>query len=66
MHPGCTGKHPYRTAIRAWRVVRRNKRCYGRRFCRVLDVYRCPLCRFWHIGKSFRSARAALRWEDDS
>lgn len=61
---GCTGKHPYASAVRAWRVVRRGKRIFGRRYCRMLDVYRCARCGAWHIGKSFRSARAALRWEE--
>ena len=64
MNPQCTGKHPYRTAVRAWRTVRKSKIWRGRRFCKVLDVYRCRCCGFWHIGKSFRSARAALRYED--
>lgn len=64
MISGCTGKHPYPSAVRAWRVVRRHKRMFGRRFCRMLDVYRCERCGLWHIGKSFRSARAALRWEE--
>jgi len=65
MTPGCTGKHPYRSAVRAWRVARKPKLWRGRRICRMLDVYRCRLCGAWHIGKSFRSARAALRWEED-
>lgn len=61
---GCTGKHAYASAIRAWRVVKRHKRMYGRRYCRMLGVYRCRLCGRWHIGKTFRSARAALLWEE--
>jgi hypothetical protein len=65
MIPGCTGKHPYRTAVRAWRVARRGRSHSARRRCKTLDVYRCCICGSWHIGKNFRSARAALRWEED-
>lgn len=64
MHSGCTGKHPYRTAVRAWRTVRKPRIWRGRRFCKVLDVYRCRQCGAWHIGKSFRSQRAHFRYED--
>lgn len=64
MIPCCSGKYPYRSAVRAWRIVRRPKHSRGRR-CKVLDVYRCFVCGSWHIGKNFRSARAALRWEED-
>lgn len=64
MTPGCSGKHAYASAIRAWRVLRRHKRMYGRRFCRMLGAYRCGQCGRWHIGKNFRSASAALLWED--
>lgn len=64
MIPCCTGKYPYPSAVRAWRVARRPKHSQRRR-CRMLDVYRCLVCGSWHIGKHFRSARAALRWEED-
>jgi hypothetical protein len=30
----------------------------------VLDVYRCGVCGRWHIGKSFKRARAAMLWEE--
>lgn len=66
LDPMCSGKHAYPNAAQAWRVIMRSaahKRWFGRK-CRVLDVYHCPLCGRWHIGKSFRSARAALRWEE--
>lgn len=64
LHSGCTGKHPYRTAQRAWRTVRKPRIWRGRRFCKVLDVYRCKQCGAWHIGKSFKSQRAHFRYED--
>lgn len=64
MTPQCTGKHPYASAVRAWRVVKRRVRLDHRRRCTMLDVYRCTRCGFWHVGKNFRSARAAIRWEE--
>jgi hypothetical protein len=64
VNPQCTGKHPYRTATRAWRVVRKPRIWRGRRICRMLDVYRCRLCGAWHIGKHFKSARAHSRYEE--
>lgn len=66
-HPSCHGKHAYASAQLAWRVVRREKprrTALGRRAIRTLDVYKCPGCGRWHIGKAFRSMRAFLKWGD--
>jgi hypothetical protein len=48
----CDGKHPYRRRYTAMLVLARMLRNGERDELGRLNVYRCPRCRWWHVGNT--------------
>jgi hypothetical protein len=51
IHVGCHGKDPFLSWDKAKRAMSRG-RFKDRRGRGDMNIYRCRLCSFWHIGRS--------------